>query len=272
MIGRLVARAALTADEVRRMHALLESFFDGIGERRFRADLEEKNWVVLLEREDGRLAGFSTLLLYGERWAGRRITVVCSGDTIVEPPAWGAALLPRAWVRAVRALHARRGTGPLWWLLIVSGFRTYRFLPVFCREYFPAAEGTADIPARRAAGVRADGASDRGLGTVTRETGAGPASPRLRAMAGVLARRRFGDAYDPATGIVRLAEPQRLREGMREIPPRRRQDPHVAFFLRANPGYERGDELVCLARLDDANLTAAGLRMLYGCRRLAAGA
>ena len=38
-------------------------------------------------------------------------------------------------------------------------------------------------------------------------------------------------------------------------------DPHIAFFLDRNPGFVRGDELVCLTRIDDRNLTPAGRRM-----------
>ncbi len=42
----------------------------------------------------------------------------------------------------------------------------------------------------------------------------------------------------------------------------------MAFFARANPGHEGGDELVCLTSLDDDNLTPAGRRMLARGRRL----
>ena len=38
-------------------------------------------------------------------------------------------------------------------------------------------------------------------------------------------------------------------------------DPHIAFFLERNPGFVRGDELVCLTRIDEQNLTPAGRRM-----------
>ena len=39
-------------------------------------------------------------------------------------------------------------------------------------------------------------------------------------------------------------------------------DPHVAFFLKRNPGHGDGDELVCLTELSDDNLTRAGRRMV----------
>ncbi|RPH53418.1 hypothetical protein EHM82_08455, partial [bacterium] len=63
MRSRLVRREDLTATERESMLALLDAHFLGVTPERFAADLAEKNWVLLLE-EDGRLQGFSTLLIY----------------------------------------------------------------------------------------------------------------------------------------------------------------------------------------------------------------
>ena len=79
-----------------------------------------------------------------------------------------------------------------------------------------------------------------------------------------VAAERFGAAYDPASGIVRLARPQRLRDDLLRVPEGRALDPDIAFFLSRNTGHCRGDELACLARLHDDNLTAAGRRMVRG--------
>jgi hypothetical protein len=77
-----------------------------------------------------------------------------------------------------------------------------------------------------------------------------------------LAAQRFGPDFDRERGIVRFAEGATpLRAGVAEATARRRRDPHVDFFLLRNPGHERGDELVCLARIHPENLTAAGRRM-----------
>lgn len=233
------------------MLALLERHFEGVSAEVFAADLDEKNWALLFE-EDGELVGFSTLLLYPFVHAGETLTVVYSGDTIVDPAAWGSTALPRLWIDAVRSLHAEHGAehgaedgpghgpghGPgqgesrLVWLLITSGFRTYRFLPVFWRDFHPRHD--AAIP------------------------------PEVAALRDVLARGRFGDRYDPKRGVVRLGSPQSLREHLAGVPEARRSDPHVAFFLAANPGHVRGDELVCITELSDENLTRAGWRMVRG--------
>jgi hypothetical protein len=237
--GRLVRREALTAGEKARMEELLASHFEGVTHAAFTRDLDEKNWVVLLE-ERGRLAGFTTLLTYDSSAAGEPIAVVYSGDTIVERGAWGSAALPQSWIAAVRALHegcpgaAARPRRRLFWLLLTSGFRTYRFLPVFWREFQPRpGEGHAgDAPALMES-----------------------------SLLDALASERLGSSYRPELGIARFASPSVLAPDLREVPAGRLADPHVAFFLARNPGWVGGDELVCLTEIAETNLTAAGRRM-----------
>ncbi len=76
-----------------------------------------------------------------------------------------------------------------------------------------------------------------------------------------LARERFGSQYDSTSGIVRLSTPQVLAADLMALPEGRVPDSHVAFFLARNPGFVHGDELACLARIDERNLTPAGRRM-----------
>jgi hypothetical protein len=103
----------------------------------FAADLAEKNWAVLLRSADGALAGFSTILAY-ERPVGMELaTIVYSGDTIMARSARGTAALPRTWIAAVNDIRSAHGDRRCLWLLITSGFRTYRFLPVFWRDFYP---------------------------------------------------------------------------------------------------------------------------------------
>jgi hypothetical protein len=194
----------------------------------FLADLGQKNWVILLEDDRGRLRGFSTLLVYPETLAGTALTIVYSGDTIVAREWWGSPALPSTWLRAVRRIAPLYGGRELYWLLLTSGFRTYRFLPVFFRSFLP----------------RFDAASTGDHRVLER-----------------LATAQFGPRFDAATGIVRLERPQVLVPELIEVPRQRLRDPHVAFFVERNPGYVRGDELVCLARIAEGNFTPAAMRI-----------
>ncbi len=229
MKGRLVRREALTAAEREAMYGLLAAAFEGVTRERFAADLAEKAWALLLEDETG-LRGFSTLLLYESSPPGEEVcTVVYSGDTIVDPAAWGSAALPSCWIAAVRRLREEHPRGRLWWLLLTSGFRTYRFLPVFWREFWPRFDA--------------------------------PTPPGDQARLDFLAGEKLGGLYRPDQGIVRFPEPQRLHGELAEVPEGRLVDPHVMFFLQKNPNWRGGDELACLTELAEGNLTAAGRRM-----------
>jgi hypothetical protein len=234
--GRAVVQAQLT-DELRdRMFALLARHFSGVDPETFRRDLAEKSCAVLLEDAAGALRGFSTFLMYGTRVDGRRLTVVYSGDTIVEPSAWGSNTLPRAWIRAVHDLRRNDLAGlagpavDLYWLLLTSGFRTYRFLSVFCRRFYPCHDA--------------------------------PTPVAIQALLEAVSRERFGPLYDRAAGTVRFPRPQVLRPALLGVPEGRQIDPHVRFFLERNPGHAAGDELISLASLADDNLTAAARRMM----------
>lgn len=228
MNSRLVYRMDLSAKTRRAMFGVFARQFEGVRFEDFLADLDSKNWVLLMEDDAGAVKGFTTLLHYPTVHRGRRIQVVYSGDTVVDPSAAGTSVLWRSWLGAVNQLRGS-DAAPLYWLLIVSGFRTYRFMPLFWKRFHPRHDA--------------------------------PTPPELRELVDRLASERFGERYDPATGVVRLAVPQVLREELREIPANRRQDADVAFFARADPGHVRGDELVCLTEIARDNLTPAGLRM-----------
>jgi hypothetical protein len=229
LLTRLVQRSALTVREAGAMHDLLAQHFLGVDQQTFFRDLAEKNWVILLEDGSGVLRGFSTFLIHATAVEQRPVTVVYSGDTIVEPSAWGSPALSRAWIRAVYDVARSYPAGELYWLLLTSGFRTYRFVSVFFRDFYPRFDAPTPTGSQR--------------------------------FLDALSNERYGSAYDSRTGLVRFTKPQVLRERLSGVPDGRADDPHVRFFLERNPGHIAGDELVSLTSLARGNLTAAGLRM-----------
>ena len=224
----IVARQDLTPAQTEAMFQLLAHHFDGVTAMQFTRDLAEKNWAILIQR-GGRVVGFSTLLVYETSFAGEPVSVVYSGDTIVAPEAWGSSALARGWITAVNQLRERYPRGRYYWLLLTSGFRTYRFLPVFWREFFPRQDAVAP--------------------------------GNIKRLRDHLAVERFGLQYNAPSGIVRFHQPQRLQGALKKVPIERTTDPHVTFFLMNNPGHAHGDELACLTELCAENLTAAGRRM-----------
>src|SRR5205809_3229518 len=224
----VLARDELSCRQRDEMFRLLGEHFLGVSRDRFEQDLADKNWVIVITRAS-RIVGFSTLLAYETTFAEAPVSVIYSGDTIMAREAWGSTALPRAWIETVTRLRATYSRGPFYWLLLTSGFRTYRFLSVFWRTFWPRFNSAP--------------------------------APWPRSLVHHLAAERFGNQYDPARGIVRLQHPQTLLPALAEVPAGRIADPHVAVFLARNPGRAGGDELVCLTELSSENLTPAGQRM-----------
>lgn len=230
LIGAALPKTVLTAHDIQKMFDLLQEYYRDCTPEIFQRDLDNKNWVILLrDLESNSIQGFSTLAFYESRVDGTSVGVVYSGDTIICPAYWGTPELPRTWIKTV-LLVGMQLPQPLYWLLISSGYKTYRFLSVFFKEFYPR--------------------HDR------------PTPPRIQQLIHHLARERFAADYAPQRGIVRFSRGATpLREGIADITARRLRDPHVAFFAARNPGHVDGDELVCLTRIHPDNFTAAGRRM-----------
>lgn len=230
LVGEALPTSKLSDLVIQNMFNLFRDYYEADFDN-FQQDLSNKNWVILLrDTEAGSIQGFSTLAFYKSTTKGGEIGVVYSGDTIIRPAYWGTPELPRAWIKNVLEI-GNELPKPLYWLLISSGYKTYRFLTVFYKEFFPRYDQ--------------------------------PTPPEIQALIHHLAHERFGSEYDPQLGIVRFSSGATpLREGVSVATERRMKDPHVAFFVNKNKGYAEGDELVCLTHIHPDNFTSAGNRMI----------
>ncbi len=236
MKGNVVRCAELDPSLEASMYKLFCQQFEGVPFEIFSRDLEQKEWALLLRDDSDKLCGFTSMDIYDIDFEGRTISIVYSGDTVVSSETWRDSALSYYWMGAIDYLARLAGKKRLYWFLIVSGYRTYRFLPVYSAKFYPRHD--EDTP------------------------------PEVQALMDVVATARFGDAYDAMTGIVRLDTPAVLRSAYRGIPENRLSDPHIAYFAQRNPGHEQGDELVCFAVVAEEALTRIGQRMWKKGRRL----
>lgn len=232
LCGRLVRVADLSSRERTLMFDLMDRHYANVTQATFNADLDEKVWVIqIVQQSTGDLCGFSTQMLL-EATVGRRpIKALFSGDTIIDRRHWGDQALTHIWGRLALSLVDDSPHDELYWFLISQGYKTYRFLPVFFHEFYPR----YDVPIPN----------------------------RIRDVIEALGRKKFPEGYDAAAGVVRAHSHQyRLREGIADVTPERRRDPHVQFFTERNPGHALGDELCCIAPLSRANFTDAAYRVI----------
>ncbi len=230
--GRVVNIAELLPQEKQRMFEILAAYFENVSAENFSRDMEEKDWVILLRDKDTQcIRGFSTLRLMQEEVLGQNVWAVFSGDTIIEREFWGDSELARVWLEFMLSLRRKYSFPKFYWFLISMGYKTYRFLPVYFKRFYPC-HGQV-IP---------------GFEKQVMDT---------------LAYARFGSQYNAETGVIHFEQSrERLKEGVADIDDRRRRNPHVRYFLNQNPHYGLGDELVCLAEISEDNLKRAAYKVM----------
>lgn len=230
LYSNLVPVNELCSTQIEEMFVLYNKYYGGTTSKLFCGDLLEKDHAILLEDESQRICGFSTVCQFSVAFEGQFLKVIFSGDTIVEPSYWGKNNLAQEWLKYAGKIKSQDPSLPLYWLLIVKGHRTYRYLSAFSHSYYPAPDVETPFVKKR--------------------------------LMDHLSRLLFGDAYDADKGILHFAESRgHLKEEWANIPQKDLQRQEVQYFLRSNPGYRYGDELVCLCELTEANLKPLSRRI-----------
>ena len=213
------------------MYELMSAHFADVNPLQFAADLDEKQSLVVLSDAEGHVRGFSTLMRLDVEVDGQPIVGYYSGDTVIDPAYWGNYQGFRVWLRHVVGMAERLDGVPAYWVLLTATHRSYRMLADCFREHYPCHR--CATPAK------------------------------LQRTLDALVRQKFSEEYDSPSGIVRLRRPIPVRpERIAQATASPLDDPVVRFFVDRNPGYINSDYLACIARVDRANCTRLGLRIL----------
>ncbi len=202
------------------LYELFCRFYNHVDRAIFDHDQSEKESILLLTDVAGQLRGFTTMMLYDISVAGRPIRAVFSGNTIIDRDYWGGQELVRTFGRYLANVKKQTPDVPLYWFLICSGFRTYLYLPLFYREFYPRFDQT---------------------------------TPKFQQQViDTLGDLKFPSEYND--GVVRVARPREcLRDDLAVPSPAKLRNSHVQFFVDRNPNYRDGDELVCIAEYSITN-------------------
>ncbi len=214
------------------MLALMQRYYEGVRREDFEHDLSGKDWVIMAHcPQTSTILGFSTQCFYRLGTGDHHVGVLFSGDTIVDSRYWARNPLATLWGRLALSLIEENAELALYWFLISKGYKTYRFLPVFFREFYPRAN---------------------------------VATPSWAAqLIDAIAVQRFGKRFCRERGIVRShLNGGRLRPEVAAVTTSRLQDEAVAFFQESNPGHAEGDELCCLAPLTRHNFKRSAYRAI----------
>ena len=124
-------------EEIEQMFLLHAQYFSNIKRENFIHDLKGKDWCILIVDGYGSIKGYSSIQLMETVFEGKPVTFLFSGDTLVARENWHDNLLAGAFGHFMLFLNETFPDKELYWLLISKGFRTYRFLPVYYKEYYP---------------------------------------------------------------------------------------------------------------------------------------
>ena len=228
--GSTIGVADLNTRDREQMFQLLSSHYLGVSRDTFERDLAAKEHVILLRSGEGEIAGFSTQVRFRMALPDRSVVAVFSGDTIVGERHRGTFETAQQICRYFRRALSDYSGEEIYWLLICKGWRTYRVLRLFFKDYAP------------------------------RQNAADPSV--FHEIADAFGASKYPARYDPATRLIVFpSETQRIRPGSSEAIDPRRFDPDMRFFESANPQHERGNELVCVAPIREDNFTPAARRL-----------
>lgn len=232
--GEIISIGSISDREISDMYELMSSYYDNVNRTTFQKDLSEKRDVILLrDSNEGKIKGFSTLMLLEQSVKGDPITALFSGDTIIDKEYWGTNELPKWWGRYAFSLIDEMPDRELYWFLMSKGYKTYRFLPVFFNEFYP--RRGAEFPERE------------------------------KRILDAFASSKFPEHYNSETGVISFGgEKDHLKQGVADIDESRMKNPDIQYFVKRNPGWERGDELACLIRLTKDNFNRMGHKVIQG--------
>jgi len=214
----------ITLDEKKEMYAILSKYFLGTSFTEFMDDLSQKEVAIFIEKE-GKIMGFSTLVCSEVQVEGKAVPVIFSGDTIVEKAYRNSSGLGIEVANYFDRIRERFKEKTVYYLLATKGWRTYKVLPFFFNHFYPRAE--VETPTE------------------------------IKKIMDIFCQKKYGEKYDSKKGlIVPTGDPQRIRtENLDDASYPNRENGDIDFFFEQNPNYLNGTELVCIASIDEANIT-----------------
>lgn len=222
----VVSVKELTAPQIDIMYSIMETYYANTTCESFIAALKEKQDAVLLLDENAKICGFTTLAIFH---FDENTQLLYSGDTIVEQEFWGRHNLSFAWIENALK-HAEGFSGTTYWFLLSKGYKTYKYLHTFFNKYYPCVD------------------------TKT--------SPKIQRIMDTFAQQQYGDKY--VNGVWKAGNDY-LKGEYDSTSDAANRDKNTAFFLKNNPGYASGDELICLCEINISNLNKFGRRVLGIC-------
>lgn len=214
------------------MFSLMRRYYENVSKKQFLSDLEKKDCVIMIkEKKSSALCGFSTQVLLRRNIKNQDVRIVFSGDTVIDKKHRNSLVLPLTFGKMMLSILKEEPGTPLYWLLTTKGYKTYRYLPVFFKDYFPS-------PSKKLSSFE-------------------------KSILTMMGKELLEEKFDAKHWILRAKDgAQRLKPGVADITENRRKKQEIAYFEKMNPNHAQGDDLICLARFSEQNLKPFILKRL----------
>ena len=214
----------LTQASLGRMFLIMEQNYSSISRISFDKDLENKQFIGVLTDNNKVIQGFTTYAINPYETGTPEYNILFSGDTIISPEYWGSQELVRGWCKTVGGLIAGSPEKKWYWFLLSKGHRTYMYLPLFFEKYYPAYDKVKEAD--------------------------------LFPIINACANNMYGESWDPSKKVIAFKKSHgELKKIHSETTFKKvKSSAHISFFLERNPGFEKGDELTCMAELNVDNM------------------
>ena len=220
MIIKELKPSNLSEAQKDRMFFLMEKSYDNLDKNIFLLELEDKDITFLLLDKKENIVGFTSVKLFSKKIEGEDIIGVFSGDTVVLERYRGGLELSYAWLNY--ALNLNDGNKLIFWFMLSKGYKTYRLLPRFFKEFYPHYK--IDTP------------------------------KKIKIIIDNFSFDLFGDRYDSASNIYKPARNYNVKLGKKEINDNLLKDKYIKFFAEKNKNFWMGEELVSYCELSKKNL------------------
>jgi hypothetical protein len=225
------AITACSLGEMKECYSLLERDFDGVTWKEFLRDFCEKDHVMVLLSDSGAIVGFSTLMTIALDIPGRKVWAIFSGDTAVMRECRDSTGFSVELAKYFAETAEKYPNDETYYVLISKGWRTYRVVPFYFKEFAPSYRSPTDMAHRE--------------------------------VIDAFGRKKYPKNYDSNSGLLIFdGTTQRLKAESTDAIAPTKPNKDADFFFKKNPDFLLGNEIVCAARVTPENFTEATKRLL----------
>ncbi|MBN8536481.1 MAG: hypothetical protein J0M15_05475 [Deltaproteobacteria bacterium] len=217
MKSKILNPSLLSSQNKLDMLILMEKYYEGFSKEQFFQDLKTKQLIILLLKETGKLAGFSTIEIAENREPnGSKSLHLFSGDTVLEKEFWGNGALASAFGKVLVLTKLRNPFKEVYWFLMSKGYKTYLIMANNFQIHYPRPDQ--------------------------------PTPESIQAKLDSYYSNKFPDRYSKERGIITSVDNSgHLKISVADIDLQLLKNPKIHFFSLKNPKWQSGDELACIA-------------------------